>query len=321
MMSGESVPAAVSRADVEDAQRLLAGVTRVTPLQESRMLSGRVGGPVLLKCENLQRTGAFKLRGAYVRIARMDAQDRARGVVAASAGNHAQGVALAASLLGCQSTVFMPDTAPPPKVSATRAYGATVCLSGTTVADALAAAAAWAQDTGAVFVHPFDDVDVIAGQGTLGLEIVGQCPQVRTVVVPCGGGGLLAGVAAAVKPSHPRVRLIGVQAECAAAVAASLAAGHPVTVPAAATVAHGIARARPVPIALAQIAGRVDRVVPVSHEAILRAVLFALERARVVAEPAGAAAIAAVMHDPGSSEPPAAGSVSGGDIDPVGVRH
>jgi len=196
-----------------------------------------------------------------------------------------------------------------------------VCLSGTTVADALAAAAAWAQDTGAVFVHPFDDVDVIAGQGTLGLEIVGQCPQVRTVVVPCGGGGLLAGVAAAVKPSHPRVRLIGVQAECAAAVAASLAAGHPVTVPAGATVADGIAVTRPGPIALAQIAGRVDRVVTVSDEAILRAVLFALERARVVAEPAGAAAIAAVMHDPGSFEPPVVVIVSGGNIDPVVLLH
>src|SRR5260221_5490876 len=176
MISGESLPAAVSRADVEDAQRLLAGVTRLTPLQESRLLSGRVGGPVLLKCENLQRTGAFKLRGAYVRIARMDAQDRARGVVAASAGNHAQGVALAASLLGCQSTVVMPDTAPPPKVSATPAYGATVWLSATTVVDSLAAAAAWARDTGAVVVHPVDDVGVIARHCNLRLEIVGPWP-------------------------------------------------------------------------------------------------------------------------------------------------
>lgn len=304
-------------AGVGDARRLLAGVTRVTPVQESPLLSHLVAGPVLLKCENLQRTGAFKLRGAYVRIARLSPQDRARGVAAASAGNHAQGVALAASLLGCQATVFMPETAPPPKVSATRAYGAHVCLAGATVADALAAAAAWAADTGAVLIHPFDDPDIIAGQGTVGLEILGQCPQARTVVVPCGGGGLLAGIAAAIKPAHPHIRLVGVQAEAAAAVPPSLAAGHPVTIPPPATVADGIAVSSPGKITLGHIARHVDRVVTVPDEAILRAVLFALERARVVAEPAGAAGIAAVMEDPGSFEPPVVVVISGGNIDPL----
>jgi threonine dehydratase len=310
-------PALVTAADVRDAQRLLAGVTTVTPLHASPLLSARAGGPVLLKCENLQRTGSFKLRGAYVRIARMDAHTRARGVVAASAGNHAQGVALAASLLGCEATVFMPETAPPPKVAATRGYGANVRLSGATVAEALTAAADWARDTGSVFVHPFDDADVIAGQGTVGLEVLEQCPQVATVVVPCGGGGLLSGVAAAVRSARPGARVVGVQAETAAAMLPSLAAGQPVTLPAVATIADGIAVSRPGDLTLAHVARLVDTVITVPDEAVLRAVLFAVERARLVAEPAGAAALAAVLRDPGMFEPPVVVVVSGANIDPA----
>jgi threonine dehydratase len=314
-------PALVDVADIQAAQRLLAGVARVTPLHESPMLSRKAAGPVLLKCENLQRTGSFKLRGAYVRIARMDPRTRARGVVAASAGNHAQGVALAAALLGCRATVFMPETAPPPKVAATRGYGATVRLAGASVAEALAAAAAFAAETGSAFVHPFDDADIIAGQGTVGLEILDQCPDVATVVVPCGGGGLLSGVAAAIKASRPRVRVVGVQAKTAAAMSPSLGAGHPVTLPAVHTIADGIAVNRPGDVTLAHVSGLVDEVITVSDEAILSAVLFALERARMVAEPAGAAGIAAVMQDPGAFEPPVVVVVSGANIDPVVMLH
>ncbi|MDQ3504004.1 MAG: pyridoxal-phosphate dependent enzyme, partial [Actinomycetota bacterium] len=177
----------VGLADVRAARCLLEGVARTTPLAGLRELSEQVGGPVLLKCENLQRTGSFKIRGAYVRIARLSDAERARGVVAASAGNHAQGVALAASLLGCRSTVFMPHAAPLPKVAATRGYGAQVRHFGHTVDDALGAAQDFAAETGAVLIHPFDHFDVIAGQGTVGLELLEQCPDVRTVLVCTGG--------------------------------------------------------------------------------------------------------------------------------------
>src|SRR4051794_10504044 len=208
----------VSGEDVEAAAALLAGVVRHTPLWHSRALADRVGGPVWLKCENLQRTGSFKIRGAYTRIARLTDAERARGVVAASAGNHAQGVALAARLLGTAATVYMPESAPLPKVAATKAYGAEVLLGGPTLTEALVAAAEHAERTGAVFIHPFEHADVIAGQGTVGLEVLDQCPDVATVVVSAGGGGLLAGVAAAIKDRRPGVRVVAVQAEGAAAL-------------------------------------------------------------------------------------------------------
>src|SRR5690606_15633901 len=185
-----------------------------------------------LKCENLQRAGSFKVRGAYVRISRLSPEERARGVVAASAGNHAQGVALAARWCGTAATVYMPEGAALPKVAATRGYGATVELVGQTVDDALAAAQEHAARTGAVFIHPFDHPDVIAGQGTVGLEIVEQCPDVATVVTAVGGGGLISGVAAAVRAVRPQVRVVGVQAAGAAAFPPSLQAGHPVRLPA-----------------------------------------------------------------------------------------
>ncbi|NUU24159.1 MAG: pyridoxal-phosphate dependent enzyme, partial [Streptomycetaceae bacterium] len=217
---------AVTLDDIRVARKLLDGVARVTPLAGCRALTDRVGGPVQLKCENLQRTGSFKIRGAYVRIAGLSEEQRSRGVVAASAGNHAQGVALAAQLLGVRSTVFMPGGAPLPKIAATRGYGAEVLLEGTTVEHCLTAAKAYAESTGAVFIHPFDHADIVAGQGTVGLEILEQCPEVRTVLVGTGGGGLLAGVAVAVKALRPDVKVIGVQAASAAAYPPSLAAGH-----------------------------------------------------------------------------------------------
>jgi threonine dehydratase len=189
---------AVTLDDVRGAQKILSGITRVTGMEGSRHLSRLVGAPVHLKCENLQRTGSFKLRGAYIRIAGLLPEERAAGVVAASAGNHAQGVALAAALLGVRATVFMPRGAPLPKISATRGYGAEVVLHGQVVDETMTAAMAHARETGAVFIHPFDHPDVIAGQATVGLEILEQCPEVRTIVVGMGGGGLAAGVAVAV---------------------------------------------------------------------------------------------------------------------------
>jgi len=307
----------VSDADVEAARELLQGVARVTPLEGSRPLEALVGGPVFLKCENLQRTGSFKIRGAYVRIARLSEKERGHGVVAASAGNHAQGVALAARLLACKATVFMPEGAPLPKIEATRAYGATVHLTGTTLDEALEAAIAHAQDTGAVLIHPFDHVDVIAGQGTVGLEILEQCPDVRTVLVCTGGGGLVSGIAVAIKARHPDVRVIAVQAEGAAAFPGSLAAGHPVPLPAMATMADGIAVGCPGPVTYSHVRELVDEVVTVPDEALSRALLLCLERAKLVVEPAGAAAVAAVLERPEMLEPPVVAVVSGGNVDPV----
>jgi threonine dehydratase len=307
----------VTGADVEAAATLLDGVVRRTPLEHSRGLAERVGGPVWLKCENLQRTGSFKIRGAYTRIARLSDAERARGVVAASAGNHAQGVALAARLLGARATVFMPETAPLPKVAATNAYGAEIHLLGQSLAEPLVAAAEFAERTGAVFLHPFEHWDTIAGQGTVGLEILDQCPDLATVVVSAGGGGLLSGVAVAVKSRRPDVRVVAVQAEGAAAFPGSLAAGRPVVLPSMATMADGIAVPAPGELTFAHVSELVDEIRTVSEEDLSRALLFCLERAKLVIEPAGVAAVAAVLADPTSFAPPVAAVVSGGNIDPV----
>ncbi len=311
--------------DVVAARALLEGVSRVTPMESSRALSERVGGPVFLKCENLQRTGSFKIRGAYVRIARLTDDERARGVVAASAGNHAQGVALAASLLGTTATVFMPSAAPLPKVAATQAYGATVRLQGATVDDALQAAAALAQETGAVMIHPFDHADIIAGQGTVGLEILEQCPEVKTVIVCTGGGGLISGIASVIKAVRPDVQVVGAQASGAAAYPPSLAAGKPLALASMATMADGIAVGRPGEVTFRHVQQLVDRIVTVDDDALSRALLMSLERAKLVIEPAGAAGLAALMEDPTSFEAPVVVVLSGGNIDPLllqkVVRH
>jgi threonine dehydratase len=315
----------VSVDDVRAARVLLEGVSRVTPLEGSRALSERVGGPVWLKCENLQRAGSFKIRGAYVRIARIAPEQRAHGVVAASAGNHAQGVALAASLLGCAATVYMPVAAPLPKIAATRAYGAEVRLHGATLDEALVEARRFADETGAVLIHPFDHLDVIAGQGTVGLEVLEQCPDVRTLVVCTGGGGLVAGMAAAVKGIKPDVVVVAAQAAGAAAFPPSLAAGEPLPLPSMATIADGIAVGRPGDLTFAHVDALVDRVVTVDDDALARALLLSLERAKLVVEPAGAAALAAVMEHPEDFEPPVVCVLSGGNIDPLllmkVVRH
>ncbi|MGW1027571.1 threonine ammonia-lyase [Streptomyces sp. NPDC002577] len=303
--------------DVRGAQKMLAGVARVTPMEGSRHLSALVGAPVHLKCENLQRTGSFKLRGAYVRIAGLLPEERAAGVVAASAGNHAQGVALASSLLGVHSTVFMPVGAPLPKVAATRDYGADVRLHGQVVDDSLAAAKEYAAETGAVFIHPFDHPDVIAGQGTVGLEILEQCPEVRTIVVGIGGGGLAAGIAVVVKTLRPEVKVIGVQAAGAAAYPLSLAAGRPVTVQNPATMADGIKVGRPGDVPFQIIEEYVDEVRTVSEDELSSALLLCLERAKMVVEPAGASPVAALLSRPETFEGPVVALLSGGNVDPL----
>jgi threonine dehydratase len=274
---------------------------------------------VYLKCENLQRAGSFKIRGAYTRMARLTPQERAVGVVAASAGNHAQGVALAAQLLGLHAKVFMPVGAPLPKVQATRNYGGDVEFAGVSVDEALVVAREWSALTGAVLIHPFDHRDIVAGQGTVGLEILEQCPDVGTVLVCTGGGGLLAGIAAAVRGRRPDVRVVGVQAEQAAAYPGSLAAGHPVALDRMTTMADGIAVGRPGEVPFAIVDALVDEVRTVSEEMISRALLFLLERAKLVVEPAGAAGVAALLDGSfaRSLRPPVVAVLSGGNIDPI----
>jgi threonine dehydratase len=308
-------PATVTLADIEAAAANLDGVIRDLPLAGAQWLDRLVGGEVRLVTENLQRAGSFKIRGAYHRISRLTAEERARGVVAASAGNHAQGVAVAAQLLGVRATVFMPEGATIPKVQATLGYGADVRFHGATVDEALEAAATFAEETGAVLIHPFDHADVIAGQGTVGLEIMAKMPEVRTVVVCTGGGGLLSGVALAVKSVSPSVRVVGVQARSAAAYPPSLAAGHPVRLESMATMADGIAVGRPGDAPFAIVQQHVDDIVTVTEEQISRAVLLLLERAKLIVEPAGAVAAAAVLADPEAFEPPVAVILSGGNVD------
>ncbi|GHE56838.1 threonine ammonia-lyase [Streptomyces longispororuber] len=311
-----SLPA-VTLDDVRGARKMLGGVARVTPMENSRYLSGLVGAPVHLKCENLQRTGSFKLRGAYVRIAGLLPEERAAGVVAASAGNHAQGVALASSLLGVRSTVFMPAGAPLPKVAATRDYGAEVRLEGQVVDETLAAAQEYARTTGAVFIHPFDHPDVVAGQGTVGLEVLEQRPELRTLLVGVGGGGLAAGIAVAVKALRPDVRVVGVQAAGAAAYPPSLAAGRPVSIENPVTMADGIKVGRPGEVPFRLVEEFVDDVVTVSEDALSRALLLCLERAKMVVEPAGASTVAALLSEPRAVAGPVVALLSGGNVDPL----
>ncbi len=299
------------------ARKVLGEVILQTPLLHSRVLSELIGGPVYLKCENLQRTGSFKIRGAYLRISRLTDSERSRGVIAASAGNHAQGVALAASCLGTRATVVMPEGAPLPKIEATLSYGAEVILHGADVAQALNRAIELAEERGSVFIHPFEHPDIVTGQGTVGLEIIEQCPDARTIAVPVGGGGLAAGIAIAAAGVDPAVRVIGVQAAAAAAFPASLAAGHPVTVMCGPTMADGIAVATPGNLACTVLAARGARMVTVTEESLSRALLLCLERSKQVVEPAGAAGVAALLEHPRAFEPPVVAVLSGGNIDPL----
>ncbi len=316
-MGSNDVVADVTLDDILAARKALVGTSLVTPMQSSRWLNAVTGQQIYIKCENLQRTGSFKIRGAYLRISKLTEQERALGVVAASAGNHAQGVALAAQLLGIKATVFMPHGAPIPKEKATRAYGATIEFVGTTIDECLVAARAFEADTGAVLIHPFDHTDIVAGQGTCGLEILEQAPDAKTVIVPTGGGGFIAGIALAIKAQRPDVRVVGVQAESAAAYPASLAAGRPLALKRMSTMADGIAVGCPGAVPFTAIQSHVDEIRTVSEESLSTALLALLERAKVVVEPAGAAAVAALMDAPNDFEGPIVVVLSGGNIDPL----
>jgi threonine dehydratase len=307
----------VSLADVEDARQRLTTVAVRTPLDRSRALSDLIGGEVFIKCENLQRTGSFKIRGAYNRISRLSPEESRSGVVAASAGNHAQGTALAASLNDISSTVFMPLAAPLPKIEATKRYGAEVVLEGKDFGEAYKAAMKFSRDRGAIFVHPFDHPHIIAGQGTCGLEILEQMPSVNTIVVPMGGGGLVSGIAAAAKALRSDLRVVAVQAQGAAAFPPSLAIGRPTTIEEMSTIADGIACNTPGERTLAHVQALVDEVVTVTDEQIAEALVFTAERMKLVLEPAGAAGVAVGMLGLGDLKPPVVVVLSGGNIDPL----
>jgi threonine dehydratase len=290
-------------------------------MESSRFLSGVLGSEVLLKCENLQRTGSYKLRGAYNLISSLSAEERARGVVAASAGNHSQGVARAAQALGIKATIFMPVGVALPKLQATQDYGADVVLAGNIFNEALKAAKDFVAETGAVFIPPFDHPKVVMGQGTLGLDILDQVPDVDTVVVPIGGGGLISGVASAIKQRSAlegrTVRIIGVQAENAAAYPPSLAAGKPVKIDVLPTISDGIAVATPGTLNFEIIQATVDEVVTVSDDDTARALVMLLERAKLVVEPAGAVAVAAILAGKVTGSGKTVAILSGGNIDPM----
>lgn len=317
----DPVLAGPSLAEFQEARDRISAVALKTPLESSHYLSNVLGSPVYLKCENLQRTGSYKIRGAYNRLSLLSPEEKGRGVVAASAGNHAQGVALAARELGIRATIFMPVGVPLPKLQATKDYGADVVLRGHTVDEPLRAAAEFAEETGAVFIHPFDHMDVVTGQGTLGLDIVDQRPDVETVIVPIGGGGLISGVASAVKQRAAlegrTVRVIGVQAANAAPYPVSLAAGTPTEVAIMPTIADGIAVSRPGELNFEIINSTVDEIVTVTEDEMARALLVLLERAKLVVEPAGAVGVAAILAGKITATGTTVVVLSGGNIDPM----
>lgn len=305
--------------DIRAARERVSAVVETTPMESSRFLSDIAGVPVFLKTENLQRTGSYKIRGAYNRLSQLTPEERALGVVASSAGNHAQGVALAARELGIRATIFMPNGVALPKLQATRGYGADVVLHGDVFDETNAAAREFAETSGGVFIPPFDHPDVVAGQGTLGLEILEQVPDVATVIVPIGGGGLISGIASALAQAAPDrdIRIVGVQASNAAPYPGSLEAGEIVPVVVGPTIADGIAVARPGVLNFDIISRTVDDVVTVRDDDISRALVILLERAKLVVEPAGAAGVAALLT--GAVEPvgPTVVLLSGGNIDPM----
>lgn len=307
--------------DFEAARVTVSKVAIETPLLHNNYLSELVGQEVFLKCENLQRTGAYKVRGAYNRMSKLTAEERARGVVAASAGNHAQGVALAAKMLDIKATVYMPTGASLPKLAATRGYGADVVLVGANFAEALKEAQEFAKTSGAVFIAPFDHIDVITGQGTVALDLIDQLPEVQTIIVAIGGGGLAAGVAVAAKlkaaEMGTKIKVIGVQSEHAAAYVPSLRAGKLVEIKTTPTIADGIAVSKPGAIPFELISKHIDKVVTVSEDEIATAILVLMERAKQVVEPAGAVAVAALMVGKIKPKGKTVAILSGGNMDPL----
>ncbi len=300
--------------DIQAAAELLSGVAHRTPLTRSETFSRLAGGDVLLKHENRQKTGSFKVRGAYTKINSLSAEERAAGVVAPSAGNHAQAVAWAAHRAGVPAVVYMPEAASLAKVGATEGYGATVRLVGASIEESVIAAREEAQRDGRVLVHPFDDPHVIAGQGTVGLEILEEAPDIDAIVVPLGGGGLLSGIAAAVKARNPQVRVIGVEAAGCAPYVSSLEHGQIRPVPQTETIADGIAVKNPGELTFRMIRELVDDVVTVTDAEIGQTIVQLLEREKTVVEGAGAVALAALLHGKVSARR-AVAVLSGGNID------
>ena len=297
-----------------EARERLKGVAQRTGLVHFKALSDE-DSQIYLKTEDLQSTGSFKLRGAYIKISSLTPEERACGVIASSAGNHAQGVALAARAFDTPATIVMPEGAPLSKVKATRELGANVVLHGNVYDDAYAEACRLQAETGATFIHPFDDPMVIAGQGTIGLEIMDDMPDVRTIVVPIGGGGLASGVSAAVKMLHPDVRVVGVQASGAAGMKASIEAGHVVELDSAKTIADGIAVKKPGELTFELCSRYVDEIVTVDDDEIAQAILLLMERGKMVAEGAGATAVAAIMSRKFDVSGKVVAVISGGNID------
>jgi threonine dehydratase len=293
--------------EIRAARLLLEGVARTTPLQRSETLTTLAGRPVYLKAENLQRTGSFKVRGAVNRLSALSAAEREAGVVAASAGNHGQAVAFAAREAGIEAAVFMPQDAALAKIEATRGYGARVVLEGAMLDESIAVARAHATDSGAVFVHPFEDAAVIAGQGTLGVELVEQAPELETVVVPIGGGGLAAGIAIALGELAPHTRIVGVQAERCAPLAGRTDLAF--------TIADGIAVKQPGTLTRSILDERLAALVTVSDGEIAHAIVLLLERAKLVVEGAGAASVAALLSGRVEGDGPVCCILSGGNID------
>ncbi len=300
---------------IQEAANRLKGVVHVTPLDYNTTFSRMAGCDVYMKMENLQKTGSFKIRGAYNKIGVLSETERQRGVIAASAGNHAQGVAFAATKAGIRSTIVMPEVAPLAKVQATRGYGAEVVLAGGVYDEAFAKACELQRETGATFVHAFDDPAVMAGQGTIGLEILAALPDVAAVVVPVGGGGLIAGMAAAIKQTAPHVRVIGVQASGAPAMYLSKHAHARVETPEAITMADGIAVRLPGEQTFKVIEEFVDDVVVVDEEEIAATILLLLERSKMVVEGAGAVSLAALVQGRLALKGKVAAVLSGGNMD------
>jgi threonine dehydratase len=294
-------------AEIQDAHVRIEGMARETPVYVSESFERMTGREVWLKAENLQRTGSFKIRGAGNCIVMLSEEERAAGVVAASAGNHAQAVAWAARESGADATIFMPQDTPVAKVEATQNYGARVQLGGEMFDEAYDAARTYADTTGATFVHAFDDERVIAGQGTLGLELAEQLPQIETVVVPIGGGGLASGIATAFKELRPEVRIVGVQAAACAPFAGKTKHEF--------TIAEGIAVKKPGELTRRIVEDRLDDVVTVTDDEISQAIVLLLERAKLVVEGAGAASLAALLGGKVGGSGPVATVLSGGNID------
>ena len=306
-MATETAP---TLADVEAARTRIAGKgVRTTPLYSTETFGRMIGRPVHLKAETLQRTGSFKIRGATNKLESLTDEERKAGVVAASAGNHGQAVAWAAREAGVEATIFMPAETPMAKVEPTRNYGARAELTGATFEDAMTAAQAYVEECGATFVHPFEDPDVIAGQGTIGIELAEQLPELETVVIPVGGGGLSSGIGLALRALKPDVRIVGVQAAACAPLAGNTELGY--------TIAEGIAVKHPGELTSRLLADLLESVVTVTDEEISQAIVLLMERAKLVVEGAGAAAMAALLAGRVPGDGPAVALLSGGNIDPT----